>query len=76
MAKRRKKKLKFKSDLEIIEYLKNLIVSEIQEGTIKLKVGDLLKILEIQKRLSSDSSAEKKFWEVIEQIRKEELKDE
>jgi len=39
-------------------------------------VGDLLKILEIQKKLSSDTSAEEKFWEIIEQIRRTELKDE
>jgi hypothetical protein len=60
---------RFASDLELLEYLKETIVSQIQDGTINLKVGDLLKILEIQKKLATDSSAEEKFWELIEEIR-------
>ncbi len=85
MAKRQKKKpaapkaaggKRFSSDMELLEYLKDTIVSQIEKGTISLKVGDLLKILEIQKKLSSDTSAEEKFWEIIEQIRQTELKDE
>lgn len=85
MAKRQKKKpaapkvaegKQFSSDMELLEYLKETIVSQIKDGTISLKVGDLLKILEIQKKLSSDASAEEKFWEIIEQIRRTELKDE
>jgi hypothetical protein len=59
--------------MELLDYLKNTIVGQIEEGTINLKVGDLLKIVEIQRKLSSDTSAEKKFWEIIEQIRKTEL---
>lgn len=82
MAKHKKKNIKkssgksapkFASDMELLDYLKDTIVGQIEEGTINLKVGDLLKIVEIQRKLSSDTSAEKKFWEIIEQIRKTEL---
>jgi hypothetical protein len=68
--------LTFASDKERLDYIKDLIMKQIQTGTINLKVGDLLKILEIQKKLSTDAGAEQKFWELIEQIRKEELRHE
>jgi len=67
--------LHFSSDNELLNDIKGRISEQIQRGTIKLKVGDLLKIIELQKKLSSDSGAEEKFWDVIEQIRQEGLKD-
>jgi hypothetical protein len=69
----RKKKREFPSDTEMLNFLKDKIVKEIKKGKIPLKVGDLLKILEIQHKLFSDNNAEAKFWEIIEQIRQEEL---
>jgi len=75
MAKRSKRIKSFSSDADLLQFLKDTIVEQIENGKIILKVGDLLKILEIQKKLSSDTSAEEKFWEVIEQIRQEELKE-
>ena len=71
----RAKKKPPKTDQEILEDLKDRFMDQVENGEIKLKVGDLLKILEIQKKLASDSSAEEKFWEIIEQIRQGELKD-
>ena len=65
----------FSSDKEFLDFIKERISEQIQRGKIELKVGDLLKIIELQKKLSSDSKAEEKFWEVIEQIRQEGLKD-
>ena len=61
------------SDLEILDFLKRTIINQIKEGKINLKVGDLLKVLEIQRKLSTDTTAEQKFWELIEQIRQTEL---
>jgi hypothetical protein len=66
----------YASDQDMLDEIKKKIMNQIKSGKIKLKVGDLLKIFEIQKRLSSDTKTEEKFWEVIEQIRQEELKDE
>lgn len=74
-GKKKEKEIKFETDKELLDFLKDKIIKEIDAGTIKLKVGDLLKVLEIQKKLATDSSAEEKFWEVIEQIRQKELAD-
>ena len=49
--------------------------TEVSMGTITKKAGDLLKIIDLQKQLATDSEAEEKFWEAIEKIRQEELKD-
>lgn len=71
-----KKKQAFATDREKLDFIKKTIFSEIRKGNLKLKVGDLLKIMEIQKKLSEDSGAEKEFWELIDQIRQEELSNE
>jgi hypothetical protein len=68
--------LEYSSVNEMLDDLKNNIAKQIKSGTIKAKVGDLLKIIELQNKLSIDSSAEDKFWEMIEKLRQEELKDE
>jgi len=75
MAKNEKKRT-FSSDKERLDYLKDLFMEQAQKEPINLKVGDFLKILEIQKKVSTDAGAEQKFWEFIEQIRQEELRHE
>ena len=75
-AKKKPAKQLFKTDQEMLDHIKKTIMDQIQDDPGNLKVGDLLKILEIQKKLSSDTKAEERFWEVIEQIRQEELKHE
>jgi hypothetical protein len=73
-VKKKKQEKLPQTDREILDFLKVKFLNRVKKGEIELKVGDLLKILEIQKKLASDSSAEEKFWEIIEQIRQEELK--
>ena len=84
MAKRKRKKtlkkasaepVKPGSAQEIIEKVKKAFSEQLDSGKIKLKVGDIVKILELQQKLSTDSSAEEKFWEFIEQIRQTELEE-
>ena len=74
MAKSQKQP-RFSSDKKLLDFIKDEIEKQVRSGKIKLKVGDLLKILELQNKLSKDSSAEEKFWEMLEKIRQEELKD-
>ncbi len=77
-----------KSDLEKLEDLKNSMFDRFREvfeddtgkggenrKTFNYipKVGDLVKIIELQRKLSSDSKAEEKFWALIERLRQEEL---
>ena len=66
----------FSSDKERLDKIKGEITDQILNKKIKAKVGDLLKIIELQNKLSTDSGAEEKFWEMIEKLRQEELKDE
>lgn len=73
--KKNKKKIN-KTDEEILQLLKNEIAGQIEKGTISLKVSEFLKILEIQKKLSTDSGATEKFWAYIEKLRQQELSDE
>lgn len=61
---------------ELFERIKAKFVEQLRKNEIKLKVGDIVKIIELQKKLTEDSGAEDKFWEMIEQIRQKELKDE
>lgn len=68
-------KRKFSSDKEMLDEIKEVIARQVIDGKIKGKVGDLLKILELQKKLGTDENAQEKFWEMIEKIRQEELKD-
>jgi len=63
------------TDQEILEMAKQQIADKIIAREIEWKAGDLMKILEIQKKLSTDKNAEDKFWQMIEEIRQEELKD-
>ena len=76
MADRKKKKPVYSSDQDLLDEIKNTIVQMVKEGKINLKVSDLLKILEIQKKLGEDGEAKDKFWELIDQIRREELNNE
>jgi hypothetical protein len=61
------------SDLEILEFLKNKLFHEFKEDKSNVKVGDLLKVLEMKNKLSVTGKAEKKFWEMINKIREAEL---
>jgi hypothetical protein len=61
------------SDLEILEYIKNELFHEFMENKTNVKVGDLLKVIEMKNKLSVTGKAEKKFWEMINKIREEEL---
>jgi membrane-bound lytic murein transglycosylase MltF len=54
-AKQETPKRQFKTDQEMLDHMKTTIMDQIQDGNLNLKVGDLLKIFEIQKKLSSDS---------------------
>ncbi|GEM_PF-2130234 len=73
-------------DIVILERLKRLlydtIVGEPEPETDEIaklnpkhipKVGELLKVIEMKKKLAIEGKAEKKFWERLNQIRTEEL---
>jgi len=61
------------SDLEILEELRNRLYQAITGNKDQPKVGDLLKVMDMKKKLSVEGRAEKKFWEMINRLRQEEL---
>jgi hypothetical protein len=63
------------SDLDILDYIKNRLYKEFRSDNSEVKVGDLLKVLEMKNKLSVTGKAEKIFWEMINKIREEELTD-
>jgi len=61
------------NDLDILEDLKARLYQEIINSEPPLKVGDLLKVIEMKNKLSVSGKAEKKFWDMINKIREKEL---
>lgn len=78
MVKKRKiKKKQINGNQLVEEFLEKLIKKVLQKINSKdyqPKVSDALKAIQLKHRLKKTSEAEKIFWELIEKIRKEELK--
>jgi hypothetical protein len=60
-------------DLEILEDLKNRLYSAILNDEPQPKVGDLLKVIEMKRKLSVEGRGEKKFWAMVNKLREKEL---
>lgn len=64
------------SDLEMLEKIRQKVYEGLQkEGPQKegYKIGDLLKVIEMKNKLSVTGKAEKKFWDMIDELRQETL---
>ncbi len=64
------------SDLEVLEEIQDKIIEELRGKEINPKVGDLLKALELKLKLKLPEEEKQKIWELINQLRKEELSSE
>ena len=73
MATMKKSAEKGKSDLEILEEIQQKIVEELRKKEINPRVGDLLKALELKLKLKLSENERAKIWELINQLREEEL---
>ena len=60
-------------DIDILEDLKSRIYGAIVNDEQPPKVGELLKVIEMKRKLSVEGKAEKKFWDMVNQLRHEEL---
>jgi len=60
-------------DLEILTCIRDRLFKAFKDNEEQLKVGDLLKVIELKKKLSVGGKAEKKFWDMVNKIREEEL---
>lgn len=61
------------SDLEMLEKLQKEIFEQLDLANSKPKVGDLLKALELKLKLKLPEEEKEKIWELINQLREEEL---
>lgn len=68
-----KQEKRLTDDLDILEDLKNEIYETIRKNVAQSKVGDLVKVIELKRKLSVEGKGEKKFWEMVNKIRQEEL---
>jgi hypothetical protein len=62
-----------KDDLDILEDLRNKLYEAINMNESQTKVGDLLKVIELKRKLSVEGKGEKRFWDMVNKIRQEEL---
>jgi hypothetical protein len=76
MAKASRSAKRRPSDLEVLEEIQDKIIEELRSKEINPKVGDLLKALELKMKLKLPEEEKKKIWELINQLRKEELSSE
>jgi len=64
------------SDLETLEKLQADILKRLNENDFQAKVADFLKVLDFKTKLKLSNPGKKTFWDLIDQIRKEELREE
>jgi len=60
-------------DLHALDYICNELFTLYKTNHELVKVGDLLKAIEIRRKLSVSGTGEKIFWEMINKLREEEL---
>jgi hypothetical protein len=74
-AKRSSKKTKSRqiSDLRLLELLINKFIEKLEKNGFEPKVQDALKAIQLKQKLAQTSEAEKLFWELLDQLRNEEL---
>jgi hypothetical protein len=78
MVKMKKRKENHLNENQIVEeFLEKLIkriLKKINSKDYQPKVSDALKAIQLKHKLKKTSDAEKIFWELIERIRRDELK--
>jgi len=60
-------------DLEMLEELKKKLYDTLGNKPHPSSVGALLKVIEMKKKLSVSGKAEKRFWDMINELRQETL---
>ena len=60
-------------DLDMLEELKNKLYESLGTKMNPASVGALLKVIEMKKKLSVSGKAEKRFWDMINELREETL---
>lgn len=66
---------KLLGDLEILEELQRDIMEKLKRSDYEPKIADLLKVLDSKAKLKLPETGKQRFWELIDQMRKDELKE-
>jgi hypothetical protein len=61
------------TDLMLLDLLIQKIIKKLEENSYEPKVQDALKAIQLKQRLVKTSEAEKTFWQLIDDIRSQEL---
>jgi len=62
-----------KSDLQLLEGLIKKFFEKLEKSGFEPKAQDVIRAIQLKQKLAQASEAEKIFWEMIDQLRKEEL---
>ena len=61
------------AELRLLEMLINKFIEKLEKNGFEPKVQDALKAIQLKQKLAETSEAEKVFWDLIDQLRKQEL---
>ncbi len=61
------------TDFEMLEALQSRLYRILEKDENLAKIGELLKVMEMKRKLSIEGKNEKKFWEMIDKIRTDKL---
>ena len=62
-------------DIKILDNLIEKLYNEIEKQNIlEVKLGDLLKMIEVRRKLLPGGKDQKEFWKMIDNIRRESIK--
>lgn len=62
-----------KSDLELLEGLIKKFFEKLEKSGFEPKAQDVIRAIQLKQKLAQASEAEKIFWEMIDQLRREEV---
>ena len=62
-------------DLDLVEQLIDRARRELDGAELNVKLADLVRLLEFKSKLQPAVDAERAFWSMIDQMRREELQD-
>jgi hypothetical protein len=61
------------SDLRLLELLINKFIDKLEKNGFEPKAQDVLKAIQLKQKLAKSAEAEKLFWELLDELRDEEL---
>lgn len=67
--KKKPKPEKSKSDLEMLDDIRNKLYNDFNDNFPKKKVGDLVKVIQLKNKLTVTKKSRKNLWDMVEDVR-------